>query len=133
MALAMISGGFDPLHVGHLALIRHATSYGLVVVALNSDDWLRRKKGYTFMPWGERSRILLALEDIYQVHPVIDTDDTVAEAIREINPDFFLNGGDREVADRREEAICAELRITQIFDAGGKKVQSSGWLVEAIK
>ncbi len=129
----MVSGGFDPLHVGHLALIHHATAYGLVVVALNSDEWLMRKKGYVFMPWGERSRLLLALKDVYQVYSVIDTDDTIAEAIRTVNPDFFLNGGDRDVANFREDDVCAELRITQIFEAGGGKVQSSSWLMEKVR
>ena len=126
---SMVSGGFDPLHVGHLKLLRHATAYGLVVVALNSDEWLVRKKGYIFMPWEERRDILLAIEDVYRVYKVVDTDDTVAEALRKVNPDFFCNGGDRKEANEREQDVCEDLKITQIFGAGGNKIQSSQGLV----
>ena len=114
-----------PLHVGHVKLIRHATAYGLVIVALNSTEWLMRKKGYIFMPWEERRDILLALEDVYRVYKVVDTDDTVAEALRKVNPDFFCNGGDRTEGDPREKDVCEDLKITQIFKAGGDKIQSS--------
>ena len=54
----MVSGGFDPVHVGHVRMIREASEWGDVIVAINSDDWLIRKKGYVFMPWEERAEII---------------------------------------------------------------------------
>jgi cytidyltransferase-like protein len=55
-----VSGAFDPIHAGHVRLINDAAAYGMVVVILNSDEWLRRKKGYVFMPWEERKEILMS-------------------------------------------------------------------------
>jgi len=115
----MISGGFDPLHIGHLALIRDARTYGLVVVALNSDEWLVRKKGYVFMSWNERYEILKALSDIHEVYSVSDGDGTVTSAILKWKPAFFINGGDRLEPIRREEKACNKLDVIQIFHAGG--------------
>jgi len=57
-ATIMVSGGFDPLHIGHLRMIKEAAKYGKVIVVANSDAWLLRKKGYIFMPWEERKEII---------------------------------------------------------------------------
>ena len=54
----MVSGGFDPIHIGHIQMIEEAAKWGTVIVVINSDDWLMRKKGYVFMPWNERSKIM---------------------------------------------------------------------------
>jgi D-beta-D-heptose 7-phosphate kinase/D-beta-D-heptose 1-phosphate adenosyltransferase len=129
--IALISGGFDPLHIGHIELIELAAAHGDVIVALNSDDWLMRKKQYVFMSYEERSRILRAIRNVVSVVPVDDQDDTVCSALEKLKPDFFVNGGDRQDPHLVEDAVCKRLNITQIF--GGGKIQSSSNLVDRIK
>ncbi len=91
-----LSGGFDPIHIGHVRMIRDAARNYSVVIILNSDDWLMRKKGYVFMNWEERSEILLAIKGVDNVYAVNDEDDTVCGALSNIKLDFFGNGGDRK-------------------------------------
>lgn len=124
----MLSGGFDPLHVGHVRMILAAKNFrSEVVIALNSDEWLLRKKGYCFMEWSERAEILRALHA--RVVHVDDFDGTVCEALRRVAPAYFGNGGDRANSDPKEHAVCEELGIKEIFGLGGGKVQSSSELV----
>ncbi|KKK94186.1 hypothetical protein LCGC14_2685380 [marine sediment metagenome] len=129
--IAMISGGFDPVHIGHVELIKLAMAYGDIVVVLNSDEWLVRKKGYVFMPYEERSRIMCAMRGIVAVIPVEDKNDNVCAALESLKPDFYINGGDREKPHPLEDAVCKRLNITQIF--GGGKIQGSARLVEAVR
>lgn len=126
--IVMCSGGFDPLHVGHLDLIEIAAGYGQVYVALNSDRWLEKKKYYVFMPYEERRRVMAALRDVREVIPVDDADGTVCAALRALRPSYFINGGDRAKADPREADTCRALGVTMIF--AGDKIQSSTDLVD---
>lgn len=129
-ATIMVSGGFDPLHVGHVRMIVSAARKGRVIVVLNSDDWLMRKKGYVFMPWEERAEILRAISGVSRVVAVDDSDGTVIEAIRRERPTFFANGGDRTKKNVPEQDICNELGVQMIWGMGGEtKPQSSSWLV----
>ena len=89
----MISGGFDPIHPGHIAMIESAAEYGEVHIVVNSDDWLVRKKGFSSSLGLTAKKILEAYT--LHVHAVDDTDGTVCEALRRIKPDYFGNGGDR--------------------------------------
>ena len=131
--IVLVSGGFDPLHVGHLDLLEAAAQRGAVVVALNSDAWLERKKGRAFMPWAERRRILLALGCVRSVVAVDDRDGTVCASLRSLRPACFANGGDRgpgnSAAALAEEALCAELGIVALHDVGGRKRRSSSQLL----
>ena len=127
--LILISGGFDPLHIGHVALIRECAPYGRVVVALNSDQWLINKKGYVFMPWEERSEVLLALKFVFKVMAVDDANGSVAEAILRMEPAYFANGGDRKEPNLHEAAACKRVGCKQLFGIGGLKIQSSSDLV----
>ena len=77
-----ISGGFDPVHVGHVQMIEEAASMGDVMVIVNSDNWLYRKKGYVFMPWSERAYLMGQFKGVVKVVPVDDSDDSVCEALR---------------------------------------------------
>jgi D-beta-D-heptose 7-phosphate kinase/D-beta-D-heptose 1-phosphate adenosyltransferase len=136
--IAMVSGGFDPLHVGHVNLLAAARQHGLVIVALNSDDWVRRKKGYVFITWRDRAMILGALADVHQVISVDDLDGTVCQAIRKHLPHFFCNGGDRQREDRSvasilEARLCDSLQIERLYKVGGGKVASSSALVMAMQ
>ncbi len=129
--IAMISGGFDPVHVGHVELIKLAMAHGDIIVALNSDEWLMRKKGYVFMSYEERSRIMCAMRGIVAVIPADDSDGTVCASLRQLKPDFFINGGDCKDSLSAEKTVCERLAITQVF--GGGKIQSSSDLVKAIR
>lgn len=133
--IVMVSGGFDPVHIGHIELIHCAATYGQVVVALNSDEWLIRKKGYTFhRSWMDRYRILIALRAVHCVVAVDDADGTVCEALRKVRPNYFANGGDRKWGEPSEVALCQELMIDQLWGVGGEKSGSSSELVrEAIR
>jgi cytidyltransferase-like protein len=85
----MVSGGFDPVHAGHIRMIRHAAEYGDVIVIANSDDWLYRKKGFVFMEWERRVEILNAIKGVILVDSVDDSDGTVCEAIRRLTTNIF--------------------------------------------
>ena len=123
---AMVSGGFDPIHVGHLRMIQQAAreSDGVYVV-VNSDEWLLEKKGYVFMPWEQRAEIIRGLKGVMEVLPVNDSDGTVCEVIKRVKPDYFVNGGDRTSENTPEAPLCEELNIRMLWKVGGEKVQSS--------
>ena len=107
----MVSGGFDPVHAGHIRMIRDAANFGDVIVVANSDDWLFRKKGFVFMTFEQRAEILNAIKGVILVDSVDDTDGTVCEAIRRHKPNFFANGGDRGRGNTPEVDVCNELKI----------------------
>jgi len=127
----MLSGGFDPLHVGHIRMILAAAELGNVIIAANSDRWLMGKKGYIFMPWKERAEILSSIRGVEDVVRVADKDSTVCEALRRVKPDIFGNGGDRTNKNTPEMEVCKELGIEMVWALGGDKIQSSSELVGA--
>ena len=129
----LCSGGFDPLHIGHLHYLEAASRKGQVIVALNSDAWLMAKKGYVFMPWRDRAWIITALSCVAMIWSVKDNDGTVCEALRWWKPDIFANGGDRTKANPAEHTVCEELGIKELFNVGGGKIQSSSKLVDAVR
>lgn len=125
----MVSGGFDPIHRGHIALLRDAATHGVVVVALNSDAWLERKKGKVFQRWADRASVLDAIRYVGSVHPVDDSDGTVCDAIRQLRPAMFANGGDRVAINTPEVTLCEELGVTLLWGVGGGKIESSSELL----
>lgn len=124
----MVSGGFDPLHEGHVELLARAADYGDVIVALNSDEWLTRKKGTPFMAWASRYTVLHAMRHVHAVVHVDDSDGTVCEALERLRPAYFANGGDRGVGNTPEMETCNRLGIKTLFGLG-KKINSSSELV----
>ena len=127
----MVSGGFDPVHAGHIRMIRHAAEFGDVVVIANSDDWLYRKKGFIFMEWEKRVEILNAIKGVVLVDSVDDSDGTVCEAIRRLKPTYFANGGDRGRSNTPEQTVCEELGIELLWGIGGEeKIDSSSDLAK---
>ncbi len=128
-----VSGGFDPVHVGHVRMILEAAEVGDVIVIANSDEWLMRKKGYVFMPWEERAEILASIKGVLKVVTVDDSDGTVCEALRREKPTFFANGGDRKTDNTPEMDVCSELGIGLLWEVGGGKIQSSSELVKNVK
>ena len=127
----MVSGGFDPVHAGHIRMIRDAANFGDVIVIANSDNWLFRKKGFVFMTFAQREEILNAIKGVILVDSVDDADGTVCESIRRLEPTFFANGGDRRKTNTPEVDVCKELGIKLLWGVGGdKKVASSSDLVK---
>jgi len=130
--IVVVSGGFDPIHVGHLRMMKEAAEHGKLTVVINSDAWLKRKKGYVFMPWEERAELISALSCVDKVIEAKDDDRTVCETLKELRPDIFANGGDRGVNTTPEAKLCEELGIELIWNIGGSKVRSSSKLVREI-
>ncbi len=135
-----VSGGFDPIHIGHVRMFEAAKKFGdELVIVLNNDKWLRAKKGYAFMPEKERKEILESLRVVDRViltkHTENDPDRSVSKALALLRPNIFANGGDRKkIADIPEAKVCKEFGIKMIFNVGkGGKVQSSSWLVDGAK
>ena len=128
-----VSGGFDPVHHGHVRMIQEAAKHGDVMVIINSDDWLIRKKGYVFMPWQERAYIMACFKGVTAVVSVDDSDGTVCEALRSHKPDMFANGGDRRTNNTPEMDVCNENNIEMLWNIGGEKIQSSSDLVSKAK
>ena len=134
--VVMVSGGFDPVHIGHVRLFQEAKKLGdELVVLLNNDHWLRLKKGYVFMPEHERKEILEAFEVVDRVvlssHKKNTKDISVIEDIKMLRPHIFAKGGDRTYDNIPEVPICEALNCKMVFNLGrGGKVQSSSLLVK---
>ena len=124
-----VSGGFDPVHHGHIRMIEEASKIGPVMVILNSDKWLKRKKGYIFQPWKDRAYIMGNIKGVRMVVDVNDDDNTVCEALTRMQPDVFANGGDRKETNTPEMSLCDKLGIELLWNVGGEKIQSSSSLV----
>ena len=124
-----VSGGFDPVHVGHLRMMKEAARHGDVVAIVNSDEWLMRKKGYIFMPFEERCEIIEWFWCVVATSHVDDADNTVCEALKRLKPDYFANGGDRKNDNTPEMEVCDSLGIELLWNVGGGKIQSSSTLV----
>lgn len=134
-----VSGGFDPLHIGHVRMFEEARKLGdELVVILNNDNWLRTKKGRTFMPEHERKEIIEALRCVDRVvltgHRPNPEDMSVCAELRALKPDIFANGGDRKHDNTPEASVCQEIGCNMVFNIGhGGKVQSSSWLIDAVR
>jgi len=130
-----VSGGFDPLHVGHVRLFEAAKDLGdELIVFLNSDQFLLNKKEYVFMPFEERKEVIESLRAVDRVVEVIDQDHTVCETLRKYKPNVFANGGDRKEDNIPEYDVCNDLGIEMVFNVGNDgKSQSSSWLVNKVR
>ena len=130
----MVSGGFDPVHAGHIRMILDAAKWGDVIVIANSDRWLFEKKGFVFMHFEQRAEILNAIKGVVLVDSVDDSDGTVCEAIRRLKPTYFANGGDRGRSNTPEQGVCEELGVEMLWSIGGdEKRDSSSDLVERVR
>jgi cytidyltransferase-like protein len=138
MKIVIVTGGFDPIHSGHIALLKEAKNLGhALAVGLNSDEWLRRKKGHEFMPWSERSAIIENLKMVDVVFSFDDSDGSAIDAIKrvkEVYPEdelIFANGGDR-TKDNIPEMIFEDVEF--VFGIGGEdKKNSSSWILDEWK
>lgn len=140
MKIVIVTGGFDPVHSGHISYIKSAKQLGdYLVIGLNSDDWLARKKGRSFMSWEERATILSELKDVGRVINFDDSDGTAKDAIRKTRqlfpqlPIVFANGGDR-TQNNIPEMDIDDSNIEFVFGVGGtNKMNSSSWILEEWK
>jgi cytidyltransferase-like protein len=136
--IVLITGGFDPLHAGHISYINAAKKLGdTLVVGVNSDDWLRRKKGREFMPSSERINIIQNLKAVDHCILFNDTENHAIEAIRNVKLMYpgdhiiFANGGDRTAENIPE---MSEPDVEFIFGVGGEdKKNSSSWILQEWK
>lgn len=142
----MVSGGFDPVHIGHVRLFNEAKKLGdELVVYINNDHWLRAKKGFVFMPEHDRKEIIEAFDSVDKVvisnHKKNTKDMSVCLGLIKIKPHIFANGGDRTEKDAnnpesslyREKQIHKKLGIQMVYNVGhGGKVRSSSELVKKV-
>jgi D-beta-D-heptose 7-phosphate kinase/D-beta-D-heptose 1-phosphate adenosyltransferase len=139
MKIVVVSGGFDPLHSGHIAMFKSAKELGdRLLVAVNSDAWLVRKKGRAFMPLHERTGIITNLSCVDEiVMGYDDSDGSSTDALRRVKEKYpmdeiiFANGGDRNMFNIPEMAVEG---VTFNFGVGGgHKANSSSWILEEWK
>jgi D-beta-D-heptose 7-phosphate kinase/D-beta-D-heptose 1-phosphate adenosyltransferase len=138
MKIIIVTGGFDPIHSGHISYLNHADHLGdHVVVGLNSDAWLTRKKGRPFMPWQERRIVLDNLHMVGEVIEFNDDDGSSIDAIRRVREKYpndeivFANGGDR-TSENIPEQVFDDVEF--VFGVGGdNKANSSSWILEEWK
>ena len=133
--IVLVSGGFDPIHSGHIKLIKEASYYGNVIVLLNSDNWLRNKKGKEFLPFGEREVILNSIKNVVDVIPCGKEDKTCIDGIKlailkyKENKIFFANGGDRNNNTTPEKLFCEQNNIKTLWGIGGNNKSNSSSLI----
>lgn len=136
--IVLVTGGFDPVHSGHIEYLKSAKKLGdILIVGVNSDNWLSRKKGRPFMPITERVTLIENLKMVNHVILFNDTDNTAIEAIKNVKALYphdtvvFANGGDRTKENIPEMAVE---NVEFVFGVGGEnKVNSSSWILEEWK
>ena len=137
--IILVSGGFDPIHQGHIKLIKEASKYGSVVVLLNSDEWLRKKKGKEFHNFEERKIIMESIKGVIEVIAFDDSDTTCIDGIKKAKAKYsnstikLANGGDRNQKPTPEKKYCEKNNIENIWEIGGKnKANSRSWLLKKL-
>ena len=138
--IILVSGGFDPVHSGHIKLINDANKYGDVVVLLNSDEWLKNKKGKEFLPFNERKIIMQNIKGVLDVLEFDDGDKTCIDGLRKAREKYtnkiikFANGGDRNDKTTPETIFCNQNNIETLWGMGGtNKSNSSSWILKKWK
>lgn len=140
MKFVVVTGGFDPIHSGHVEYIREAAKLGdVLIVGVNSDEWLTRKKGKPFMEWKERANIINALRYVDFVLRFDDSDDSACSLLEDLKRSWigkddeiiFANGGDRNSTNNRESKVEG---VTFVYGVGGSnKMNSSSDILKAWK
>ena len=136
--VVILSGGFDPVHVGHVRMVQAASAIGeILVVGVNSDEWLRRKKGKEFMSFEERIEIMSSLQGVGYAIGFDDSDNSASDLIRVTRDKYgsdvsiaFANGGDRVHDNIPEVQTCLDSNVEMVWNVGGGKIQSSSDLIK---
>jgi len=137
MNIVLITGGFDPIHSGHIAYFKAAKELGdILIVGVNSDEWLIRKKGKAFLPFNERATIVESIKGVHRAISFNDDDGTAKDAIQLVRESFphehivFANGGDRTKENIPEMDIY-DTNVSFVFGVGGEdKKNSSSWILK---
>ena len=137
----IVSGGFDPIHEGHIEMIKSARSKSDgVILLLNSDEWLRRKKGMYFMNFKSRLAVCENIKGVIDAFGFDDTDNSASDGLRLARQKYpyaelvFANCGDRTKSNILEEAAANECHIALEFGVGGEnKSNSSSWILKRWK
>ena len=126
MKVVVVSGYFDPIHVGHLELMEKAKSLGdKLVVIVNNDKQVNMKRGKDpFMNQDDRKKLIESIKHVDEAFISVDEDRSVCASLRAIKPDIFANGGDRHQGEVPETSVCKELGI-EMVDSQGQKIASS--------
>lgn len=135
--IILVTGGFDPLHIGHIKYFQTAKSLGdILVVGLNSDEWLDRKKGKYFLDWNNRAAVISELKSVDHIINFDDSDGSAKDAINQCLKQYpedniiFANGGDRTEKNIPEMDII-NYRLSFYFGVGGEdKMNSSSWILQ---
>lgn len=134
----IVSGGFDPIHEGHIEMIKEAAkkSDG-VILLLNSDAWLCRKKGKNFMEFKTRQAVCENIKGVVAAYGFDDSDNSASDGIRIVREKYpndeliFANGGDRTKSNIPEGPVCEECNVKLEFGVGGShKANSSSWILQ---
>lgn len=135
--IVLITGGFDPVHSGHIAYIKAAATLGdRLIVGINSDLWLTRKKGRSFMTWSERAAIVASIKGVDDILEFDDFDGSARDAIRKVRERYpnqqiiFGNGGDRNRKNIPEMDIEDDNLRFEFGVGGSTKANSSSWILD---
>lgn len=130
-----VSGAFDPIHVGHIRYLTDAAKLGgRLVVILNSDDFLLRKKGFVFWPFEDRKEILEHIRGVDEVIAAVDEDQTVRKTLEIIKPDIFAKGGNKAgLKNIPEVDVCNKIRCKVVTHVGGMQVWEETELQAKVK
>jgi cytidyltransferase-like protein len=125
-----VSGYFNPLHVGHVEMMKRAKKLGDKLVAIVNNDYQVKLKGsVAFMPQADRLKIVAALRDVDEVFLSIDRDKSVRRSLAKLKPNIFANGGDRHsLGDVPEYPVCQRLKIKMV-DGLGRKIRASSAII----
>ena len=131
MKKVAVSGYFNPLHIGHIRLLKEAKELGdYLVVILNNDQQVKLKGSIPFMKIADRKEIVESLKYVDEVFISIDKDKSISQSLAQVKPDIFANGGDRHQEEIPEAKVCQAYNIKMVDNVGGQKIRSSSSLIK---
>ncbi len=131
MKKVAVSGYFNPLHIGHIRLLKEAKELGdYLVVILNNDQQVKLKGSVPFMKIEDRKEIVESLKYVDEVFISIDKDKSISQSLAQVKPDIFANGGDRHQEEIPEAKVCQAYNIKMVDNVGGQKIRSSSSLIK---
>ncbi len=131
MKKVAVSGYFNPIHVGHIRLLKEAKNLGnYLVVILNNDLQVKLKGSVPFMSIEDRKEIVASIKYVDEVFVSIDKDKSICKSLIVVKPNIFANGGDRSKGEIPESKVCEDNNIKMVDNVGGNKIRSSSILIK---